>query len=248
MIHQMDRQLRNVALLTLAMASLAVAVPILLSESPRTGGQTALLVVALVGAGGSLLALVLASTPWEVLKRDLRTLWSEQHTSRWSATHEAAQEPSSGASQIIEFGPDITPIRAEGMPCGVVRCTPRSLGLAEAQMLKNAEASCTVERRSRLLGHRDKADVPLLVDITWGTAGRWPNRWFDSEHNGPIPGRYSVLWQVRFPDGQVDRPRERFRVKAEGVDHVGRLDSAWSRVRDVIRHYRGLDQRQKNYT
>jgi hypothetical protein len=239
-----DRQLRTIALLTLATAALG-SVALLAAEHHRSGINTGIMIALALAALGSLLTLLLGSTPWEVFRKDLRERRDRSPKLRWGTRHYPATVPQSGP-KMWDFGADTSSIRAEGMPCGIAECGPRTLGDAQDELLDGATVAATVERRARLIGRRTRIEVSPRADNAWGAVARWPDQWWDTEHDGPTPGRYRVLWQVRMADGQVDRPVERFRVKAEGETHVHPIRRGLAALRELIAHYRGRDQ--KSYT
>jgi hypothetical protein len=247
---RMDRQLRNIALLTLAMASLAVAVPILLSESHRTGGQTALLVIALVGAGGSLLALVVGSLPFGVLIQDLGRVWDARPRRKWAASHAVAEvvreTVNMGMGQTMVFTLDAeVAIREQGVPCIVLRLEPRMMSFARTRPLGGATVTCSLSRRAGLLKRPTTRQVDVRFEdspkVLNAAFGRWPDDWFDGELQAPVPSIYRVEWEVRQPDGRVQRPREHFHVADHGETHDGKLRQAGRAIAGLYRHYRCKD-------
>lgn len=236
----MDRTLRNIALITLLIASLTV-VAVVSPEHHRSTTNTSILVFAVVTAAGSLLALVLGSVAFGVARKDIRSWHAERSGRRWNTRHYAAEEPKTGP-RAFSFGPDESAIRAGGMPAFVVALQPATLGMATEQLLRGAIVTCAVERRAHPwpLG-AEQVDVTPSGDDVWGAVARWPDQWFDPEHEGPTPGRYRIRWKLRLPDGTVECPTDKVRVVAEGSAHVGRVTRALGAARQAIGHYRGLD-------
>jgi hypothetical protein len=244
----MDRQLRNIALITLLIVSLTI-VAVVSPEHHRSTTNTAILIVAYVAAAGSFLALVLGSVWFGVLRKDLLA-WREGRPSRrWTTRHYAAQEETvelrESKASLVFFSADVKVIRAQGLPCTIVALEPRTLGEAEERPLKGATVSCAVERGRRRWPRKAlqtrRVEVPTVKDVAWGSVGRWPDEWFDPNSVGPTPGRYRVRWEVRLPDGRVEKVTEKIHLAAGGEAYVGHLTRAASGTRAVIRHFRGLD-------
>ncbi len=238
----MDRQPRNiVGLLTLLIAALG-SVAILSSEHHRSTLNTAILVVLAVAAAGSLLALVLGSTPIAVLRRDVHAWWNDRPNRRWTAGHYQAKEPEANIIDLDTM--QDAEIRAEGMPCVVLtlRARDRTLGRAIERPMKGVDVSCVVERSERRSSRAEAVQVPPHTDDAWGAVGRWPDQWIDPDHGGPVPGYYRVRWTLRHPEGQLDHPTEKVRVVREGETHVSRAARVVRAGRARLRHYRGLDK------
>jgi hypothetical protein len=236
----MDRALRNIALITLLIASLTV-VAVVSPEHHRSTTNTAILVLAVVTAAGSLLALVLGSVAFGVARKDVRSWRAERSGRRWNTRHYAAEEPQTGP-RAFSFGPDESAIRAKGMPAFVVALQPATLGMATERLLQGVAVTCSVERRRhRWPFSAERVELTPNGDDIWGAVARWPDQWFDPGYGGPTPGRYRIQWKLRLPDGTVERPTDKVRVVAKGHAHVGHVARALGAGRRVVRHYRGLN-------
>ena len=235
----MERQTRNIALLALFIAALG-SVAITGAEQHRSPTNTLILVIAATAAVGSLLALVLGSIWFGVLEKDVREWWEGRPRRRWSVRHYPAEEPEPNVIDL-DMAPSEAHIRAEGMPCTIVALQPRTLGIATERPMRGVAVSCTIERRDRRAVPSQAVRLTPHGDDAWGVIARWPDQWFDAEHEGPAPGDYRVRWQLRHPDGRIERRTEKVRVLAEGRAHVGRLTRAVNAARAFVRHYRGLD-------
>lgn len=236
----MDRQVRNIGLITTLLAALTI-IAVVSPEQHRPTTNTAILAVAVAAAVGSLLALALGSTWLAVVKKDVQG-WRERHQRPWSARHYVPDEVSATLQQLrAAFGNDDSAITAAGMPCLAVRLEPRTVGDAQREPLANAVVACIVARRSHLIGRATKIKVPIVINAVWGARGRWPDVWFNAERVAPTPGRYSVRWEVRAPDGRVERPEQTLIIGADGEEREGNIAKALDRGQAIIRHFRGLD-------
>jgi hypothetical protein len=233
------------------MASLAVAVPIVLDHGHRSGGKTALLVVALVGTGGSLVSLVVGSIPFGVVLRDLGRLWDARPRRKWATSHEVAEVvretvniPTAGYTMAFTLDAEVA-IREQGVPCIVLRLEPRMMRFARTSPLGGTTVTCSVSRRTGVLKRPTKRVVDVRFEdsaqLLNAAFGRWPDDWFDGELQAPVPGIYRVEWEVRHEGGRVERPREHFHVADHGETHDGRLRQSGRAIAGVYRHYRGKD-------
>jgi hypothetical protein len=249
-VRALDRQLRTIALLTLLIAALG-SIAVLTAEKDRSPLNTAILIVAAAAAAGSMLALIFGSEPWRVVRRDVRSWWNRRPSRRWIAHHDLAQdeetEKRESGVQLILYSTNEEAVRAQGVPCIVLRLDPHTVHDSERQSLKGATVTCEVARKiGRWRGawwDTRQAEVPIEKELQTNAVARWPDEWFDADSLSPPPGEYEVRWAVRWPNGRVERPRERFQLLEDGQPHESRLDRAYAGARSVVRHYRGQDER-----
>jgi hypothetical protein len=245
-----DRQLRNIALLTLLLAALTI-VAVVSPEHHRSSTNTVILYVAIVAATGSVLALALGSVWFSVAKKDLERLWNARPRRKWAASHDVAEtvrevvNMGMGMKMVLQSDAEAQ-VRAEGVPCIVLRLVPRWLSFAQTRPLRGATVTCSVSRRTRLLEKPTTRpiDVPQVGEpdkFLNAAFGRWPDDWFNAELLAPLPGIYHVQWEIRRADGRTERPHERFHVADHGETHDGTLRQAGRAVVGVYQHYRGKD-------
>jgi hypothetical protein len=236
----MDRPPRNVVgLLTLFIAALG-SVAVIGAEHQRSTVNTVILVVAALAAAGSLLALLIGSVWFGVLRKDLAEWWDQRPSRKLDARHYPAREP---APNVFDFdlGPNEAKIRAEGMPCMITALGPRTSGLAEDRLFKDVTASCTIERRGTRSGRPQTIQVKPYTDDAWGTMARWPPEWFDLQTEGPVPGTYLVRWLLHRPDGRTERLSERLRILLDGQPKTSLPARAMTAASTFVQHYRGRD-------
>jgi hypothetical protein len=248
MRRSMDRQLRNIALITLLLAALTI-IAVVSPEHHRSTTNTVILAVAIMAVAGSTAALALGSVWLAVLRRDLREWRDARPGRRWIVSYYLAQEESvelreSGAS-LVFYSPNVETVRAGGLPCLIIDLKPRTQDKIEGRPLKGATVACAV-RRSQGPWYWRKSEtraVEVAVDheIASDAVGRWPDVWFSPALLTPTPGRYRIRWETRLPDGRIERPAKRYLIAAEGEAHVGTLTRAALAVRDLARHYRALE-------
>jgi hypothetical protein len=244
-----DRQLRNIALITLFLAALTI-VAVVSPEHNRSTTNTAILYAAIVAAGGSVLGLVLGSVWFGVLRKDLGRAWESRPQSKWSASHDLAEvvreeaNMGGGTTMVFTHPADIA-VREQGVPCIVLRLEPRRLGFARTRPLQGVTVTCSLSRRAGPLGkpitralqvHLD--DGPRILNAAFA---RWPDDWFNEELLAPIAGTYRTRWELHRASGKVERRRERVRIADHGEAHDGKARQWLDTVRRVFRHYRGHD-------
>jgi hypothetical protein len=141
MRQSMDRQLRNIALITLLLAALTI-IAVVSPEHHRSTTNTVILAVAIVAVAGGTAALALGSVWLAVLRRDLREWRDARPSRRWIVSYYLAQEESvepreSGVS-LVFYSPNVQAVRAAGPPCLIIDLKPRTQDKTEARRLKGA--------------------------------------------------------------------------------------------------------------
>ncbi|HTQ68322.1 MAG TPA: hypothetical protein VMI13_06480 [Solirubrobacteraceae bacterium] len=233
----MERQTRNISLLTLFIAALG-SVAIISAEHQRSTVNTLILIVAVAAAVGSLAALVGLSGWFGVLRGDVRDWWRERPSRRWKAAHYPAKEPAPNTFDF-DLGPNEKRIREQGMPCWITGLLPRTLGVAETRPMRNVTVEASMKRREGR--PPETVDLAPLADDSWGAMARWPDRWFDAEQNAPIAGRYLVSWELRHPNGRIERRAEPVHFGPGGIVIESRVTRMRARVRAFFLHYRSKD-------
>jgi hypothetical protein len=210
-------------------------------EPHRSTVNTAILVVAVAAATGSLLALVLGSVWLGVLRQDIQE-WRERGRLPWKAHHYAPDVVSSMLQELrAVHGTDDSAITAAGMPCLAVRLEPRTVADAERKPFEDAEVTCFVARRAPVIGLTRKIKVPVILLGGWNASGRWPDEWFDVQRVAPRPGHYRVRWEVRTPTRGLERPEQVLIVGTDGQERERRRARAADWTQATIRHFRGLE-------
>jgi len=246
---RLDRQLRIIALLTLLIAALG-SIAVLSAEKHRSPLNTAILIVAGAAAAGSTLALIFGSEPWRVIRRDVRSWWNRRPSRRWIAHHDLAQDEETemreSGVQLILYSTNEKAVRAQGVPCIVLRLDPHTAHDSERQLLKGAAVTCEVARkhgrRPRAWWDTRRVEVPIGKELGTNAVARWPDEWFDADRLSPQSGNYEVRWALQWPNGRLARPRERVQILEDGQPHERRRGAAYAAARSVMRHYRGLDE------
>ena len=235
----MDRQVRNIALLTLLLAALTI-IAVVSPEPHRSTGNTVILYVAVVAAIGSVAFLLGSAVPLRVITRDI----SKWHATRrehlhWRTYHYRAVD------QTITVPKDEA-IRSLGMPCLVlVLQAPRRVWRRRerhpvdqsaqariqrlqdyARALKDFEFRCAVQGR----------DIEVHVEPRAALA-RFPDDLFGK------PGRYRVEWTITTPEGGIERARETLRLREYGMTTGSPIPRMTAWIRRALRHLRGLDPR-----
>jgi hypothetical protein len=245
----MDRQLRNIALITLLLAALTI-IAVVSPEHHRSATNTVILAVAIVAAAGSIVSLTLGSVWFAVLRRDVQG-WRERRPGRrWAVSYYLAQEESverrESGVDLIFYSPNEEAVRARGLPCLIVALKPRTRDDADGRPLKDAAVACAVKRSHGPWYRRESEERPVEVhtdrEIASDAVARWPDEWFNRELLAPAPGRYRVRWEVRLPDRRLERPAQGILIAAEGETRVAMVMRATLVVRNLARHYRDLDR------
>jgi hypothetical protein len=236
----MDRQVRNIGLITLLLAALTI-VAVVSPEHHRSTTNTFILDLAVVAAISSIVFLVGSAVPVRVVARDIGNWREKRHRHmRWRTHHYYAVE----TDRTIRFPKDEAILRA-GSPCIVLlleppgrirdRTAPRA-GLAKrllaySQALNGYEITCSVgDRRTAA----ERRDVEVHMEPRAALA-RFPDEWFDQ------PGRYAARWTITTPAGDVEHATDTIRLGHHGRLAVAPLQRGLVATRSVIRHLRGLD-------
>lgn len=234
----MDRQLRNIGLLTLLVAALG-SVAVLSAEHHRSTLNTLILCIAAVAAVGSGLALVGGSVWFGVVRKDATKLWNDLPHRRWRTSHHVAldlkEEAKVAGVDLVFTSPNENAARARGVPCMIVGVGPRRMGYARRHPLRGSTVTCEVRR-----GRESRAvEVPSDQEVYNSAVARWPDEWFRQAEATPLPGRYRVRWTLRLADGSVAHPIERLRINDQGQMKVLQFTRVWRTTRAAFRHLRG---------
>ena len=234
-IHGVDRQVRNIGLITLLLAALTI-IAVVSPEHHRPSTNSAILYFALVAAAGSIVSLAVSAVPVRVIARDIGR-WRDKRRRhlRWQTYHYRAVDN-------IKSFPSDEAIRSIGMPCIVlVLQAPRRVWdrkttsdqsghgrvdrlLAYAQALNDYNVKCLVR------------DQELEVQMERSAAlARFPDEWFGR------PDRYRVEWTITTPQGGIEHASDVVRLQDGGTPRDAPVRRLLATTRKLIRHLRGLD-------
>jgi len=244
----MDRQTRNIPLITLLLAALTI-VAVVSPEHHRSTLNGAILYVAVAVAGITALALAVllaASVPIRVLAGDFGGWLAKQRArrthKRWRTYHYRAV----GKDDVVLTIPNDDAVKAPGTPCIVLvadapsRVRRRSGALTPGEDatdrirealrgLADFDVTCRVARRS------ERRSVEVHHSGLAALA-RFPDEWFGR------PGRYRVRWAIVGPDGQTERASDTVRLHRSGAVAATPLLRFYASARKLIRHLRGQDK------
>jgi len=241
MMADMDRQVRNVGLITLLLAALTI-VAVVSPEHHRSTTNTLILDLAVVAAVGSVIFLVGSAVPVRVIARDIHE-WRERRRlhMRWRTHHYLAVDQ----DRTIRFPKDDA-IRSPGRPCIVLVLEPPGrlrrrrgkqpeTGPERLQhlhgymtVLKGLEIECSVG------SGQDARDVGVSTDPRAALA-RFPDEWFGQR------GRYRARWTITMPSGDVEEATDTIRLGPHGRLAAAPLRRGLMAMRRFVRHLRGLD-------
>ncbi len=237
MIHRVDRQTRNIGLLTLLLAALTT-VAVISPEKDRSTLNTAILYVAVVAAIGSVAFLLGSAMPLRVIARDI-TAWREKrrrHT-KWRTYHyRGVDRP--GTLTI----PKDDAILNQGAPCLVLVVEPPQRVLHRdpdasrvekvrqaIQGLEGFEIACSVSGRR-------VARRPAQVEMEPRAAlARFPDDYFGRR------GTYRAEWTITAPDGTTVRAEDTIRLHNHGYTRPAPLRRLVARARKITHHLLGRD-------
>jgi hypothetical protein len=239
-----DRQLRNIGLLTLLIAALG-SVAVLSAEQHRSTLNTLILSVAALAAVGGGAALVGGSVWFGVVRKDAAKVWNNLPHRRWHTSQRLAfdlkEETKIAGADLTITLPNENAARAAGVPCMILGLGPRRMHYSLKRPLRGSTITCEVirgrfaERESRAI------EVPTDQEIYNSAVARFPDEWFNANDAHPLPGRYRAAWTLHLADGSTAHVSGRFRVNEEGGIVVGPAARAFSAVRGFVRHFRRKD-------
>ena len=241
----MDRQLRNIGLLTLLIAALG-SVAVLNAEQPRSTLNTLILSVAALAAAGSSAALVGGSVWFDIVRKDAAKMWNDLPHRRWHTSQRLAfdlkEEAKIAGAELAITLPNENAARARGVPCMILGLSPRRMHYSLKHPLRGSTITCEVIR-GRFAGRESRAvEVPTDQEIYKSAVARFPDEWFNADEAHPLPGRYRAAWTLHLATGSTAHVSSRFQVNKEGRIVVGPTARAFSAVRGFVRHFRGKDE------
>lgn len=177
---EMDRQLRNVGLLTLLIAALG-SVAVLSAKQYRSPLNTLILGVAAFAAVGSGSALVGGSVWFGVVRKDAAQVWNSLPHRRWHTSQRLAfdlkeEAKIAGADLVITVPNENAAARAAGVPCMILQLGPLRMHYSLKRPLRGSTITCKVIR-GRFAGRESRAvEVPTDQEIYNSAVARFPRR------------------------------------------------------------------------
>ena len=241
---EVDRQLRNIGLLTLLIAALG-SVAVLSAEQHRSTLNALILGVAALAAVGSGGALVGGSVWFGVVRKDVAQVWNNLPHRRWHTSQRLAfdlkEEAKIAGADLVITVPNENAARSAGVPCLILELSPRRMHYSLKRPLGGSTITCEVIR-GQFAGRESRAvEVPTDQEIYNSAVARFPDEWFNADEAHPLPGRYCAAWTLHLANSSTAHVSGRFRVNKEGRIVVGPVARTFSAARGFVRHFRGKD-------